>query len=88
MMSEGQPVEVVPARPLNDLRVSGLLWLINRTVFHPRGFAIRLHYSENDEVTGWSLIGDGIEPMNFEDGTENNYLAAVNLTLAPKEDKS
>lgn len=34
----------------------GVLWLINRVVFHPRGFALALDYAESEtEPRGWSL---------------------------------
>ena len=47
-------------RPLRDLQTSGLLWLINRVVFHPRGFSLALAVRESDgEVIGWNLLGDG-----------------------------
>jgi hypothetical protein len=44
-----------------DLRADGLLWLINRTVFHPRGYA--LGYDEEDG-SFW-LLGNGTEPWEF-----------------------
>lgn len=49
-----------------DLRRTGFLWLINRTVFHPRGFAFALVYDENDNVVGWTIYGDGTEPWAFD----------------------
>lgn len=57
-------------RPFSELRDSGLLWLINRAVLHPRGYAIALHVDGEGEVTGWSLLGDGSEPWTFEDGPD------------------
>lgn len=62
-------------RPFADLRDSGLLWLINRVVFHPRGYALALHFedtpdrnlAEGGEVTGWSILGDGTEPWSMGD---------------------
>ena len=39
-------------RPLAELRDSGLLWLINRVAFHPRGVALALHQTPEGEVTG------------------------------------
>ena len=67
-----------------DLRETGLLWLINRQVFHPRGFALAV-----DSETGeFSLLGDGVEPWNFEDGTENGYLANVEQLFAEQRDHS
>lgn len=53
-------------QPFSQLRDSGLLWLINATVFHPRGFALSLHVNDENECTGWSLMGEGREPWRFE----------------------
>ena len=56
-------------RPFADLRATGLLWLINTTVFHPRGYALALHFDgkhpDLGACTGWSLMGDGSEPWQF-----------------------
>jgi len=60
-------------RPFSDLRATGLLWLINRVVFHPRGWALALHFADGGEggaykdCTGWSLMGDGTEPWSMGD---------------------
>jgi hypothetical protein len=43
---------------------TGLLWLINASVLHPRGFALAIHV-EDGVATGWSLMGDGEEPWRF-----------------------
>lgn len=44
-------------RPFADLMDSGLLWLINSSVFHPRGVALSLHVDrETGAAVGWSLI--------------------------------
>jgi hypothetical protein len=67
------------ARPWSELRDSGVLWLINRTVFHPRGFALALVMSGGQPV-GWKLVGDGSEPWRF-DGDEDALFAAVNRAL-------
>lgn len=42
-----------------DLRGDGLLWLINVTTFHPRGFALAVNDGE------FWLQGDGTEPWRF-----------------------
>lgn len=57
-----------------DMRADGLLWLINRCVFHPRGYALALDV----EKGRWFLLGDGTEPWNFLDGHEAAALTAVN----------
>jgi hypothetical protein len=67
-------------RPMSDLRDSGLLWLINRQVFHPRGFALALDVNAAGKVVGWQLLGDGKEPWTF-DCDETERLARANETL-------
>lgn len=68
------------ARPWSELRESGLLWLINRVVFHPRGYALGLVQHDGD-VVGWHLLGDGSEVWSF-DGDEGTTFAAVQRTFA------
>jgi hypothetical protein len=63
-------------RPLEDLRDSGLLWLINRVLFHPRGHALALHVDEEGHAVGWSLVGDGSEPWRYADEVEERDLLA------------
>lgn len=63
-------------RPFIDLRDSGLLWLINATVFHPRGYALALHVDASDAVTGWDLMGDGTEPWHYGDDMNERFAAA------------
>jgi hypothetical protein len=53
--------------PWQDLKTSGLLWLINAAVLHPRGYALALVYlngAEGDPV-GWQLLGDGSQAWVF-----------------------
>ena len=54
-------------RPLAELSDTGLLWLINRVVLHPRGFALALRRKADGEVTGWTMEGDGTECWSFGD---------------------
>lgn len=72
-------------RPLAELRSSGLLWLINTTVFHPRGYAFVLHLDADGQVEGWSLHGDGSEPWVFEDGANQAEFEAVNALMPPPD---
>ncbi len=44
-----------------NLREDGILWMINRTIFHPRGFALAI----NEEVSQLTLTGDGVEVWTF-----------------------
>lgn len=57
-----------------DLRTDGLLWLINRVVFHPRGYA--LGYEEGNHQ--FVLLGDGTETFSFgEEWVETTYLNRI-----------
>lgn len=71
---EPNPLAKVPAgnpeyygpMDLTRFRELGLLWAINRYLFHPQGLAITVHLAEDGEtVTGWGLIGDGSEPFGY-----------------------
>jgi hypothetical protein len=53
------------SRPLAELQDEGLLWLINRVVFHPRGCALALEEDETGAVIGWDMLGDGTEVWTF-----------------------
>ncbi|MFI2650188.1 hypothetical protein [Micromonospora fulviviridis] len=71
-------------RPWEDLRASGLLWLINRQVFHPRGYALGVVYMEG-KVAGWQILGDGRKPWRYTDDTdEAALLAAAQATLSDR----
>lgn len=82
-MTREQQAIVHEPRPFSELRDAGLLWLINRQVFHPRGWALALHTDDEGNTVGWSLMGDGVEPWNFKDGEENDLLAAATRTMQP-----
>lgn len=62
-----------PTYAFGELRGTGMLWLINATVFHPRGVAMALVYEDglDEEPTGWTLMsaGDG-EPFCYQDSPE------------------
>lgn len=68
-------------RPLLQLSDSGLLWLINRVAFHPRGVALALH-EKDGEVLGWSLITatEG-EPFSFLEPVDNDGFNRAEATL-------
>jgi hypothetical protein len=72
-------MSIQPARPFAELADSGLLWLVNAAVFHPRGYALAL-VRERGEVTGWTLLGNGSEPWRFGDDCAAEF-AAANRTL-------
>lgn len=69
------------ARPLSELRDSGLLWLINRIVFHPHGLTLAVVTGEGGAIVGWQLIGDGSEPMWFAPEDEAVLFARAHATL-------
>jgi len=48
---------------------SGLLWLVNTAVLHPRGFALALELTADGVPIGLSVVGDGTEPWAYEDDT-------------------
>lgn len=75
------PAPAPDFRPLLELSESGLLWLINRTVFHPRGLALAL-YQEGDEAHGWKLLAaaEG-EPFTFPESVDNEGFRRANATL-------
>lgn len=44
-------------RPFAEMMDAGLLWLINTSVFHPRGVALSIHVDrETGAASGWSLV--------------------------------
>lgn len=55
-----------------DLLDDGVLWLINRVVFHPRGFAL----AYDSEARELKLMGAGTDPWSYAGG-ETSKLAAV-----------
>lgn len=77
MSNDGQP------RAFAELRDVGLLWLINRVVLHPRGYALGLTIdAATGEALGWWLFGDGTEPWNYPEGDEPEQFAAVEALLS------
>lgn len=74
--------------PFDEFREHGLLWLVNRVVFHPRGYALAFHFEDDGTVSGWSMLGDGTEPWRFADDpdsdqpTEDELFARVAAFLA------
>lgn len=59
------PAEVLPVRPWHELRDTGLLWLINRVILHPRGYALAIQMNPDGTSSGWNLVGDGTEPWQY-----------------------
>lgn len=69
-------------RKPRELSESGLLWLINRTVFHPHGLALALEFDTEGAVTGWELHGDGSEEWSFAPVNDRRGFLAARKTLA------
>lgn len=79
-MSERERRNHDPAlRPFADLKMeeTGLLWLINRVCFHPRGYALALHADDDGTVSGWSMLGDGTEVWTFSAESDDECFAKV-----------
>lgn len=71
------------ARLFSELRDSGLLWLINRVVFHPRGLAFAVHADETGAVHGWSLHANTErDPWQFDIPTDSDGHARAEATIA------
>lgn len=67
-----------------DLRADGLLWLINRTVFHPRGYALGMDDGKATGRVAFTLYGDGSEPWRFEISDEvENALFEATIRVMP-----
>lgn len=62
-----------------DLNSDGILWLINRSVFHPRGYDLAY---DRESGRFW-LLGDGDEPWSFARGQEDIALHARIKELMP-----
>lgn len=76
-------------RPFLDLTDSGLLWLVNAVVFHPRGVALALRVNLAGEAIGWQLMGDGTEPWSFAPGPDvDAKFAAANATIAAQIERA
>ena len=53
--------------PWAEFQKMGLLWLINATVFNPRGYHLTMYYTDDTftECTGFKVVGDGKSPWSF-----------------------
>lgn len=60
----GPPKIPVEVHSFAELRDTGTLWYLN-SMLHPRGFAVALHLDDDGNATGWSLVGNGREPIAF-----------------------
>lgn len=70
-----------PILPFEDLRSTGLLWLLNKSCLHPRGYALAFYYDDIGDLIGWNLLGDGSEPWQFDTNTDDDAFARVEAFL-------
>jgi hypothetical protein len=76
-------------KPFTELSDSGLLWLINRVVFHPRGVALGLIADGHGSALGWELIPDpNGEPTTFPPGVDAEYYQRAEATLKAALDRT
>ena len=68
-------------RPFEDLSDTGILWLINRVVFHPRGFAFSIHINSDGVADGWDVEGDGSEIWRFSLDSDDKKFTTVEKFL-------
>lgn len=73
-----EPPRTAGFHPRELAGVSGLLWAVNRYLFHPRGFALSVEMSSG-ELTLW---GEGIETWRFDDATDEEGMRNFEETLA------
>ena len=68
----------------HGIKSKGVLWAMNRYIFHPRGFALALIYPDDASLsdiengycqpTGWEMLGDGTEIWSFsQDCDEDGF---------------
>lgn len=78
--------EAAESRDFGELATTGLLWLINVSILHPRGYAMALGYDDTGKCSGWRIVGDGSEAwqMGCDDETKamiDQRFAALNELL-------
>lgn len=78
-MKRDEPREFEPFETMRD---QGVLWAINRYLFHPRGYALALMVEEDGTVSGWSIQGDGSEVWTFTSEDDDRLFAAFEAFLA------
>lgn len=57
-----------------DWHEDGVLWLINRVVFHPRGYALTRQRGADPE---WTIQGDGTDVWTFTNDDDDKLFVAV-----------
>lgn len=64
-----------------EMRTLGILYLINKAVFHPRGFALSFSYDEEGNLLGWQMLGDGTDSWMMSKDQEEELFPAVESFL-------
>lgn len=70
-----------PFEDMTRWKGSGVLWAINRYLFHPRGFALNVHMDDEGHASGWSIQGDGTECWSFTVESDEAGFAAFEAAL-------
>lgn len=60
---------------IREFKDTGLLWLVNTSVMHPRGYAIAVTVAEDGEPIAMSVVGDGTEPWCFDGEAVDQFYA-------------
>lgn len=68
-------------RGFNELRSTGMLWLINRTTFYPRGYGLGLVLNPHDEPYGWVLKRKS-KPLSFSEEDDQRGFDASSRFLS------
>ncbi len=56
---------------LTDFRNAGLVWAINKSLFHPYGFSMEVKFNDKTgEIVGWDITGDGSKPFFYSQEIE------------------
>ncbi len=86
-----EPGHVDPM-PFSRLHETGVLWAINRWVFHPRGLALAVLYPDGTDRTeiqqgehepvDWSILGDGSEVWAFPPDDDDDGFARFTAFMA------
>lgn len=72
--------EAAEAYGWEELQTTGLLWLINVSVLHPRGYAMAIGFDDDGACAGWRIIGDGSEPWQM--GCDEETTAMIDERFA------
>lgn len=71
------PIKILKLTP-QDIIDNGILWMINKSIFHPQGYALAL----STDTGNFELFGNGDEPWSFAGVAEDAKLQAFRDVLA------